>query len=83
MLDETGALIPGVTITLSNLEKNDVKKGVSNQRGEYAFETLDAGQYELKAELPGFVTLIVGPIQLKENESLRFDLTMKIARRAR
>jgi len=82
VLDPSGALIPGVQITLGNLEKSDIKKVVSGERGQYSIET-SAGIYQLKAEHPAFETLVVTPIQLKESEDLRMSLTIEIPIRFR
>ena len=50
--DARGAVLPGVTVSLSGMESRTV---VTNQRGEFAFEGLLPGRYELTAVLPGFV----------------------------
>jgi hypothetical protein len=50
---------------------------VSNQKGEYSFET-PAGQYELRAELEDFETAVQGPIILKDGESLKVDLQLRV-----
>jgi Ca-activated chloride channel family protein len=50
--DASGAVLPGVTVSLSGPES---RTAVTNDRGEFAFEGVRPGQYELKATLPGFV----------------------------
>jgi carboxypeptidase family protein len=82
VVDPSAALVPGVQITLSNLEKSDVKKVVTDERGQYSIE-IPAGTYELKAEHPDFETSIKRPIQLKENETLKVDITIDIPARFR
>ena len=73
--DESEALFPGVQLTLRNLEKPDVRKVVTDKRGQYSIET-SAGIYELKAELQHFKTSTAGPIRLNENETVRIIFTM-------
>ena len=82
VIDPSAALVPGVQITLSNLEKPDVKKVVTDKRGQYSIET-SAGTYELKAEHSDFETSITRPIQLKENETLKMNVTIDIPIRFR
>src|SRR5262245_43723481 len=75
--DDTEALIPGVQLTLSTLEKTEVKKVVSGPLGEYLVEA-PAGTYELKAELRGFKTSMTGPVRLNENETVRIMFMMAV-----
>ena len=79
VLDQTQARIPGVTLTLSNLGKNEVVRAISQRDGGYSFDVAP-GSYELKAELPGFQTTIVGPIQVKEGETSAINVTMRVGR---
>ena len=52
--DDAGAVIPGVTVTLS---RPDNRKTVSNEKGEFVFVAVLPGSYQITAELPGFQTL--------------------------
>jgi Ca-activated chloride channel family protein len=49
--DASGAVIPGVTVTLSGV---DMRSGVTDERGIVAFVGLLPGTYYIKAELTGF-----------------------------
>ena len=75
--DPTEALIPGAQITLSSLEKTDVKTAVSGPRGEFSIEA-PAGTYELKAELRGFKPSIARPLRLNESEAIRMIMILGI-----
>ncbi len=55
--DPAGAVVPGVTVTLRNLETGLVRTGVTNEGGEYLFVLLPPGRYSLTAELSGFKKL--------------------------
>lgn len=55
--DQTGGLIPGVRLALSNTQtkaKNEVR---SNEAGYFEFVGLPAGDYRLEARMPGFDVL--------------------------
>ena len=65
--DTTGAVLPGVSITVTNTESGLMRMVVSNETGSYTFQSLPVGPYELSTDLPGFkqqvrrgVTLVVG-----------------------
>lgn len=75
--DPSKALIPGVEITLRSLERNEVRKTVSNARAQFSFDVTE-GEYEMRAELRGFETTIIRPIQIKEGQTIQVDLNMMI-----
>ena len=75
--DQTRALIPGMELTLSDLEKSYARRVSSNARGEFSIEA-PAGVYELRAELPGFETSITRPLRLRANETLQTDITAAV-----
>jgi uncharacterized surface anchored protein len=50
--DQSGALLPGVTISLFSVERMSAQ--VSNKDGAFEFANLPVGVYDLQAESPGF-----------------------------
>src|SRR5580765_88400 len=52
--DQSGAAMPGVTVTVSNLDTGDSRVVVSNQSGVYRAPLLSLGRYRVSAELQGF-----------------------------
>jgi carboxypeptidase family protein/TonB-dependent receptor-like protein len=62
--DDTGAVVPGVKVSLTR-NAAEVANTVSNESGQFAFNGLAQGEYELKAEAQGFnpagVHITVGP----------------------
>ena len=59
MTDNSGGALPGVTVTITSLERNVVDAVVANESGNYAKDRLLPGAYEVKAELAGFKTAVV------------------------
>jgi beta-lactamase regulating signal transducer with metallopeptidase domain len=55
--DSQGAVLPGVTLVLSNAEKQTKYEVKSDRAGSFEFVGLQSGEYDLDARLPGFVTL--------------------------
>ena len=57
--DKSGAVVPGVTITIKNLATAFERVVVSEGSGAYRFPGLGPGTYSLKAELSSFTTFEV------------------------
>ena len=52
--DDQGALLPGVTVTVTNIDTNDQRVVVTNEAGLYRAPLLRLGTYRVAAELQGF-----------------------------
>src|ERR1041384_4318096 len=51
--DQTGATIPGASVSLTNTGTNITSKTVTNENGFYRFPGINAGAYTLSAEYSG------------------------------
>ena len=56
--DETGAALPGATITITHLPSGLTRVAVSGASGRYRALLLPVGPYRIEAELSGFAKLI-------------------------
>src|SRR5207302_5647100 len=54
VLDPSGAVIPGVEVTLINERTSETRATVSNDTGEFVFAAVQPGRYAVKAEKTGF-----------------------------
>jgi hypothetical protein len=52
--DQSGGALPGVSVTVSNLDTGDTRVVVSNDAGVYRAPLLPLGRYRVSAELSGF-----------------------------
>jgi outer membrane receptor protein involved in Fe transport len=52
--DQSGAVLPGVTVTAKSVERATMRSTVTNAQGEYVFASLVPGSYEITSELSGF-----------------------------
>src|SRR4051812_12312049 len=52
--DQSGAAVPGVSVTVTNVDTGDSRVVVSNQAGVYRAPLLPLGRYRVSAELQGF-----------------------------
>jgi hypothetical protein len=57
--DPSGAVLPGVTITITSLSRKTTDSVVSNESGLFLKERLLPGEYSVQAELSGFKTAVV------------------------
>ena len=54
--DETGGVLPGVTVTLRNVGTGFTRDAVTNNEGAYTAPLLPTGRYEVTFALAGFQT---------------------------
>src|SRR5216684_7005885 len=63
--DSTGALIPGVTVTVVNVDTGVSKTFTTNQSGLYDTDSIVTGSYTVTFAKDGFQKLVRGPITLQ------------------
>jgi hypothetical protein len=71
--DSSGAVLPGVDVTVTQTDTGLVRSMVSNEAGQYALPSLPVGPYRLEATLQGFRTFVQEGITLQVNASLVVD----------
>ena len=76
--DAQDAVLPGVTLTLRNTETGVARNTVSEPNGQYRFNGLQPGTFELRAELQGFATVVVGRLVVTIGLQLKQDLKMQV-----
>ncbi len=77
VLDQQGGVLPGVTITVRQVETNTLQTVQSAGEGRYFLPNLRAGSYEVTAELPGFTTT-KEQLELRVGQDLTVNFTMKV-----
>ena len=76
--DSTGAVVPDVTITLTNQATGQVRTEVSNSSGTYVFANVGVGQFNLAASGKGFEKYTRTGIVVNVAQSLKEDVTLTI-----
>jgi hypothetical protein len=76
--DESGAAVPGVTVTATNQATRVTSVAVSNDAGNYTITPLTVGTYVITAELAGFRTSTTAPIALEARQVARLDFKMAV-----
>ena len=68
--DPSNALIPGVTVTLTNTETGVSAIQVTNESGVYSFPSIQPGNaYTVTAALPGFKTSVTKDVTSGDNRT--------------
>src|SRR5688500_16700689 len=75
--DASGAIGPGVDVTLINIETGVGRSAVTNEPGAYAFPNLNPGRYRLQAALQGFRTFAQTDIVLQVGANVVIDPTLE------
>src|SRR5689334_11267951 len=56
--DQSGAVIPSATVTVTEKATGTVRTMTTNNAGLYSAPALLAGEYDVRAEAPGFRTVV-------------------------
>src|SRR5579883_2044408 len=78
VLDPSGALVPGATLTLTNTDSGVTQKADSTKSGDYIFLTVPVGRYRLQAEAPGFQSFIAEGIAVQLNATVTYDVHLTV-----
>ena len=70
--DTQGAVLPGATVTITNVANGAVRSAVTNQSGSYSMPGLPPGEYVMKFELSSFSPFV------REKVILRVDTTTQV-----
>src|SRR5512134_392059 len=68
--DPTGAVIPGATVVVTNVETGVASRAVTDNLGNYAARFLPPGRYRVDAESAGFKKFIRQDITLDSTREL-------------
>ncbi len=76
--DESGAAVPGATVTVTNNATQTVRTFQTNERGDYSVTALDIGIYEVSAELEGFRRAVATDVRLEVDLVRRQNMTLEV-----
>jgi len=77
--DESGAVLPGATVTIRNVATGLVRETATDPSGAYRAPLLPVGSYEVMAALSGFATTKRPNLTLTIGQTLNIDVTLKVA----
>src|SRR5215813_11758338 len=76
--DQTGAVLPGVEVTVTQVETGTTRNAVTNETGSYVLSNLPIGPYRLEAVLPGFRTYAQTGIILQVNDNPVINAVLEV-----
>jgi hypothetical protein len=76
--DNTGAVVPGVNITLVNTATSESHNVKTDDHGNYEFVNLLPGVYKIKFEHQGFKKMERANVEVKVSTVVRIDLAMVV-----
>ncbi len=76
--DKTGAVVPGATVTVTDVAKGTVETATTNESGDYNVSHLVPDTYDVKVEAKGFETFISKGVTVLADTAPRVDAAMAI-----
>ena len=73
--DQTGAVLPGATVSVIDTERGLARTLITDQAGEYNAPTLIPGNYTIRVAAKGFKVLARESVVLEVGKEVRVDLT--------
>ena len=75
--DGTGAIVPNVNVTVTNVATNSAFRTTTTSSGDYNAPALNPGIYSVSAEAKGFQKSVTTGFSLDVNQKVRIDLVLK------
>src|SRR5437870_1835411 len=75
--DPSGALIPGATVTITDVDRGTSRTVMTDEAGAYNAPSLPPGTYRIRAELAGFKTIERTNVVLEVGRELKIDVTLE------
>ena len=76
--DPTGAVVPGATVKVVNIQTNVEASTTTTSEGNFALLNLIPGQYRLEVAMTGFKGFEQGPIELHVGDTLSITVTLQL-----
>src|SRR5262245_4878047 len=76
--DQTGAVITGASVVLTNAETTVSRTTVTNEDGFYRFDAVDLGAYSIKFTAPNFAPLVKSNIVVSANQTSAVDARLTL-----
>jgi len=77
--DESGAILPGASVTLKNTGTNFERVVTTDADGRFRGLLLPLGPYRVSVAMPGFSTLVREGIDLAVGQTINLSISMKVS----
>ena len=78
VLDKTGAAVPNAKVDVTNAETGVKYQTVANDSGEYRFNNLPVGTYNVSAMTSNFATTTINNFKIELNKTSTLQITLEI-----
>jgi hypothetical protein len=78
VLDKTGAVVPGASVETVNADTGVKYTATANEAGEYRFNNLPIGTYNVSASAPNFATTTINGFKVELNKTSTLQVTLEI-----
>jgi Carboxypeptidase regulatory-like domain len=78
VIDQTGAVVPGVNLSLQELATNEIRKAATLSSGEYSFVGLNIGTYKLTTSRAGYASVVYDSISVHAGLVTDINVTLKV-----
>jgi hypothetical protein len=75
--DATGGVLPGVSVTATNMATNVTSEAQTDAKGYYRIPYLVSGQYSVSAQLDGFKTAVRKDLTVRVGDVITVDLALE------
>src|SRR5262245_38329949 len=76
--DESGAVIPGVTVTVRNTDTTIARELTTDAGGRFSAQNLPPGPYDVTAGISGFASVVRSGIRLTVGREAVVDFALKV-----
>ena len=76
--DQSGAIIVGAKVTVTNIATNSVTALSANEAGDFIAPSLQVGSYNVRVEKEGFRPAVITGLKLDAASSVRADIQLEI-----
>jgi hypothetical protein len=77
--DQSGSVIAGGVITITNLDDNNVRSATTNSAGQYQLLNVPSGRYSFAVTSAGFGTTDIKEVTLDARQERRVDVSLTLA----
>src|SRR6476620_9126854 len=76
--DSNGATVPGAKVEITNVATGNVSTVISDDRGGYLVNDLQAGNYKVTVSKASFKTTLKENVLIEINNTYRFDAQLEV-----
>ena len=77
--DESGGVLPGVTVTVTNVDTDLMRVAMSDADGRFDVLALPLATYRVRAELAGFTPHVFEGVELRLGSRTALEFTLRVA----